>query len=59
MNTIKTIDTDYLRASRTIETILVSNAITEKVFFVYNYEGNSFRFFYSHLKLVNFFQQMK
>ena len=56
MNTIRAIDTDYLRPSRTIDTILVSNADTEKVCFVYNYEGYSFRLFYSLLDLINFFQ---
>lgn len=47
---------DYLRSSRTIETILVSNLVNEKVFFVYNYEGYSFRVFSSHSDLINFFQ---
>ena len=56
MNTIRAIDTDYLRPSRTIDTIIVSNADVEKVFFVYNYEGYSFRLFYYHLDLINFFQ---
>lgn len=56
MNLFKTINTDYIRASRTIETILVSKNNLSKVFFVYNYEGNSFRVFENHLGLINFFQ---
>jgi len=57
MNTFKTINTAYLRASRTIETILVSRDNMTKVFFVYNYEGNSFRVFESHISLIHFFQE--
>lgn len=43
MNSYTAIDVSYLRSDRTIETVLVTNAVTEKVFFVYNYEGYSFR----------------
>lgn len=56
MNTVRTINTDYLRSSRTVETLLVSNANSERVFFVYNYEGYSFRLFKSHLSLMKCFQ---
>lgn len=56
MNSFKIIDTDYLRSSRTVETILVSNYESKKVFYVYNYEGYSFRVFKTILALVNFFQ---
>jgi len=56
MNTFKTIDTEYIRASITIETILVSNKNSSAVFYLYNYEGNSYRVFASHLALINFFQ---
>ncbi|HLS29669.1 MAG TPA: hypothetical protein VK021_02310 [Flavobacteriaceae bacterium] len=56
MNAIQTINTEYLSPSRTIETILVSKNNLNKVFFVYNYEGNSFRVFENHLGLINFFQ---
>jgi hypothetical protein len=56
MNTFHTINTEYLRSSRTIETILVSRVNLSKVFFVYNYEGNSYRVFQNHLGLINFFQ---
>ncbi len=57
MNTFKTINTAYLRASRTIETILVSSDELSKLFFVYNYEGNSYRVFENHLSLIHFFQE--
>ena len=56
MNTIKVLATKYLRPSRTIETVLVSNSQKEKIYFIYNYEGYSFRVFETHLKLLNFFQ---
>lgn len=56
MNTIHTINTEYLRPSRTIETILVSIGKLNKVFYLYNYEGNSFRLFESQLGLIHFFQ---
>lgn len=56
MNTFSTINTEYIRPSRTIETVLVSKGGFSKVFFVYNYEGNSFRLFGSHLSLIQFFQ---
>ncbi len=56
MNQFQTIKTEYLRPSRTTETVLVSNRKLSEIFFVYNYEGTSFRVFESHLKLVNFFQ---
>jgi hypothetical protein len=56
MNTLQTINTDYLKASRSIETILVTNEKSSKVFFMYNYEGNSYRVFENHLDLINFFQ---
>lgn len=56
MNTFQTINTEYLRASRTVETVLVTNESVSKVFFVYNYEGNSFRVFENHLSLIHFFQ---
>ena len=55
MNQIQTINTEYLRSSRTIETIMVSDNKSSVVFFLYNYEGNSFRLFSSHVNLINFF----
>jgi hypothetical protein len=56
MNFIKTLNTDFIRPSRTIETVLVSNPKLEKIFYVYNYEGYSFRLFNSLLCLINFFE---
>jgi len=41
MNTFQTISTEYLRPSRTVEIVLVSHERLNKVFFIYNYEGNS------------------
>jgi len=59
MNTVRVISTDYLRPSRTIETVLVTSSRHEKVFYIYNYEGYSFRVFKSFLNMINFFQKNK
>lgn len=56
MNNFQTIETEYLRASRTIETVIVSKNDSSKVFFIYNQEGNSFRVFQNLMSLANFFQ---
>ena len=56
MNTFHAIHVEYLRPSRTIETVIVSNEELRQVFFIFNYEGNHFRVFESHLDLINFFQ---
>ncbi|TDU43750.1 hypothetical protein BXY82_1168 [Gelidibacter sediminis] len=56
MNTFTTFQREYLRPSRTIETILVSKENLSQVYFIYNYEGNSFRVFKNHLDLILFFQ---
>lgn len=56
MNTFQTISTEYLRPSRTVEIVIVSHERLNKVFFIYNYEGNSYRVFENHLDLINFFQ---
>lgn len=56
MNTLTTITTEYIRSSRTIETVLVSNSKIKKLFYVYNYEGVSFRVFKSLLLLLQFFE---
>ncbi len=55
MNSFSCIDTYYFRSSRTLETVLVTNNCRGKVFFVYNYEGYSFRVFTSMIGLLNFF----
>lgn len=54
-NKIRTIQTDYLRPSRTIETILLSNQNKEKVVYMYNYAGNHFRVFFNVIDLMTFF----
>lgn len=59
MNTFKAIETEYLRASRTIETVLVTKDNMDKLFFVYNYEGNSFRVFECIMDLILFFQDKR
>lgn len=56
MNTIRVIETEYIRGSRTIETVLVSNDNSDKTFFVYNYEGVSLRVFEYLIDLMAFFQ---
>ena len=56
MNIINTCHVIYYgRASRTIETVLVSNEIVSKTFYVYNYEGYSFRVFETKKEVSNFF----
>ncbi|WP_299382462.1 hypothetical protein [uncultured Lacinutrix sp.] len=55
MNNFETINTEYLRASRTIETVIVSNENSSTLFFIYNYEGISFRVFKTHIDLIHFF----
>lgn len=53
MNLIKTVDCFYLRPSRTIEIILISNSFKQKVLYMYNYEGYFFRVFENILDLIN------
>ena len=56
MNTLNTIRTIYFgRASRTIDIILVTSQIDANYFYVYNYEGNSFRVFKTKKDVSNFF----
>ena len=55
MNTFKAIEVDYIISSRTIETVVVSNSETSRIFYVYNYEGYSFRIFETILSIINFF----
>ncbi|MEI8271521.1 MAG: hypothetical protein WCG08_02750 [Paludibacter sp.] len=56
MNTFSNVETEYIRSSRTVETVLVSNSKIEKLFYVYNYEGYSFRVFRNVLSLIEFFE---
>tara|TARA_B110001469_G_scaffold40121_1_gene39746 strand:+ start:2047 stop:2295 length:249 start_codon:yes stop_codon:yes gene_type:complete len=56
MNEFKTILTEYLSPSRTLETVVVSNKNSQNVFSIYNYKGNSFRVFKNQMNLMYFFQ---
>lgn len=58
MNKFVSINTEYLCASRTIETVEVMNSATRKLFYVYNYEGYSFRVFNNVLDLIRFFENI-
>ena len=55
MNTFQAIHAEYLRADRTIETILVKNKNHERIFFIYNDQGCHFRVFENVLDIVDFF----
>lgn len=59
MNSFKAVETEYITSSRTLETIVVSNTKSERVFYVYNYEGYSFRVFKTLVSLFNFFDEGK
>lgn len=54
MNSIKTIETEYLRSNRTIDTILVNQGVISKIFWIYNFEGIHFRVFEKLLEVHNF-----
>lgn len=54
-NKIKTVQTDYLKPSETIETIFISNMDNEKIVYLYNFEGNHFRLFFNIIDLISFF----
>lgn len=58
MNNFKSIDVFYIRNNKTVETVLVSNGIEEKVFFVYNYQGWFFNVFKNMVELFNFFNDV-
>ena len=53
MNTIINCHTDYITPSRTLETI--SYKQSDKIIYIYNYEGTHFRLFTSLLELIQFF----
>jgi hypothetical protein len=57
MNTFSTHNTEYIWGSKTIEIVLVSDSIFEKLFYVYNYEGNSFSVFKTIISLIQFFEK--
>lgn len=56
MNAFTSVETEYISSYRTIETVLISNSKTERIFYVYNYDGYSFRVFNSVLSLLFFFE---
>jgi hypothetical protein len=58
MNKFVSINIEYLCASRTIETVEVMNSGIRKLFYVYNYEGYSFRVFNNVLDLIRFFENI-
>jgi len=51
MNTLSQQNSHYITPNKTIETISVSNGVNEKAFFIYNYNGVSFRVFQSQQTL--------
>ena len=55
MNNVAYIELDYLRSSRTVETILLENSSKKIIVYVYNYEGWHFRFFNNIIQVLYFF----
>ena len=58
-NSITILDVSYIRADRTVETILLKNGRNEHICYVYNFEGIHYRFFKDLLSLVRFFDAEK
>lgn len=56
MNKFISLNTQYLSSSKTIETVEVSNSKTKKIFYIYNYNGYSFRIFNNVLDIIQFFE---
>ena len=56
MNTITQIDCQYITPNKTIETIAISDYNKEKIIFVYNYKGISYRVFRSKNRLEGFWR---
>ncbi|MDR2962599.1 MAG: hypothetical protein LBU90_03025 [Bacteroidales bacterium] len=59
MNEIECIEGHYLRANRTIETIVITIGDQKHVSYIYNYEGIHFRFFINIEDLIDFFAKRK
>lgn len=57
MNKILPLTTEYITPSRSIEILTLINQKESKLVYIYNFEGNHFRFFDSLLKLVAFFEK--
>ena len=56
MNVFLYCHTEYLRPSRTIETVYMSDGSNINAFYIYNYEGYSFRVFEHLVSLISFFE---
>lgn len=56
MNQIRQNNCEYVRPNITIEIISVINNFTEKVYYIYNYKGMSFRLFSSKNHLEDFLE---
>ncbi|SNS40476.1 hypothetical protein SAMN06295967_1098 [Belliella buryatensis] len=56
INKITPITTEYLTPSKSIEVLEVLNSGKTKLVFIYNYEGNHFRYFDSLIGLLQFFE---
>lgn len=57
MYKILPLTTEYITPSRSIEILTLINQKESKLVYIYNYEGNHFRFFDSILKLIAFFEK--
>jgi hypothetical protein len=57
MNHFTAEDGAYLRPDKTIETVIVTNSHRTQVYYVYNYQGVSFRVFPYLTDLLNFFKE--
>jgi hypothetical protein len=56
MNKIIPISTEYIRPSRTIEILKLSDYGLSKQVYIYNHEGTHFRFFDALIDLIQFFE---
>ena len=56
MNKIIPVSTEYITPSRSIEILNLINQKESKQVYIYNFEGNHFRFFDSLLGLIQFFE---
>lgn len=54
MNTISTLEVEYLKPNRTIETVSIKNGKLKKLLWIYNYEGTHFRVFDSLKEVIEF-----
>lgn len=57
MNRILPLYTEYITPSRSIEILKLTFQEESKIVYVYNFEGNHFRFFDSILSLITFFEE--